>query len=179
MEWLATGLGQFNFYQAANMGLIKTRIHIFFAGLINLVIGTWPVVIPHLMYNAYGSVTDIFKSRLALSGLSLVLGIIQLFAVFKAEGSPGMIFMGLRVRDCCGNPLAFRTILMRSIPYLIGLMAFVIIPQGEGPPMLRAGVGFILVSAVIFTACSGLVAFLTGKDSIMDMLTKTKVEKAY
>jgi uncharacterized RDD family membrane protein YckC len=161
------------------MRFIKTRVHIFFAGLINLIIGTLPVAVPNFIRRFGGSMPFVSKNEIALDGLALVLGIVQLFIVYKMEGSPGMVFMGLRVRDRYGAPLTVRKVLMRSIPCLALLVAFVAMPPRGYLPILSVSIIVVAGGIVIFTACSGLVAFITGHNSIMDTLTKTKIAKIY
>lgn len=146
------------------------------AALINLVIGGLPVVIPNMVFPA--SEPSLSWTRMDVNLLAAGLTTIQLILVHIMQGSPGTIFAGLKVQNLDGSKPLLTTTLVRSIPYLI-MVAVIMAKRGGGSANFPDPLALIAMLTILFLGLSGVALIVTGRHSLLDLVTKTAVVKAY
>lgn len=154
-----------------------TRGQRFAAAALNLVIGMLPLSLTNILFD-YGE-WEWTKNELLLDMLALTLSLLQVLFVHKMQGSPGAVFVGLRVQCQNGSPLKLRITLMRSVPYLAALLLIVSMPRdGLSSPLIGMS-GLLLFALVGFIAISGITSFIKNRQSLLDRITRTEIVKAY
>ena len=155
------------------------RNHRFAAAAINLVIGMLPLSIPNLIFACGGPNVVWAKNDSILDGIIAGLAVIQFFLVHRMQGSPGAVFVGLRVQYLDGTPPRFKTTFARAIPYLVAVIASILMPREGQAQTLVSVLAFVYLGIITFAFASGVTFLVTGTRSILDRLTGTEVVKAY
>jgi len=110
--------------------------------------------------------------------LTGVLTLVQLTFVHFMQGSPGAVFVGLKVQYCDGSKPNVTTTLFRAIPYLL-VVAFLVAMKPTGIERYHGPLTKIYLVVLVFLAANGATMLVNGRRSLIDMLTKTEVVKAY
>lgn len=149
------------------------------AAAINLVIGMLPLSVPNIVfaYSQPGLVWARGDSFLDMATAGLAL--LQLVFVHRMQGSPGAVFVGLRVQYLDGTPPKIKTTLARALPYLIAVTSSVLMPQAGANETLLGILALVLFGVVGFIGASAVTIFFTGGRSLLDRITGTYVVKAY
>ena len=149
------------------------------AAALNLVIGMLPLSIPNIIF-AYSKADAAWaRSDVLIDAIAVGLGLIQILFVHRMQGSPGAVFVGLRVQYLDGTPPKIRTTLIRAMPYLIAIASSVLMPREGGNQALVGSLALVLFGVAAFIVASGITAFVAGGRSLADRITDTEVVKAY
>jgi uncharacterized RDD family membrane protein YckC len=153
---------------------VATPSQRFFAALINGVIGALPAIIPSMMQGDSSLSATWTPGKLNL--LAGFLALIQIGFVHRMQGSPGVVFLGLTVRNLDGSKLTFATTVVRAIPYLMAL-ALMMVKRGIYGTSYAAPVAVGVALVYLFLCLSAFTVFVSGRGSLLDLLTKTMVAK--
>lgn len=149
------------------------------ASALNLIFGTLPVGVPSALYNAPELGCPVLKNVLFLNILSIVMLVMQVAVVYYMQGSPGYVFVGLRVEAQGGTRPELRSVMVRSVPYLAAFLIAKIMATVIGNSELFGIFSVLLMVPLVFMLVSGCVLMINREYSLLDRLSKTRVVKAY
>lgn len=146
------------------------------AAILNCMVGGLPVGLPAMLDSTVEASARWSSAQTNL--LAIALTLLQLAFVHFMQGSPGAVFLGLRVQNTDGTKPGFTPTLIRSMPYL-SLVAITIVQRAIGAPIVPFSITAAALSVIVFLGVNGVTMMINGRQSLMDMMSQTKVVKVH
>ncbi len=146
------------------------------AFIVNGVVGGLPVALPSMLDSTVDASAGWSSGQTNL--LAIALTLIQLAFVYFMQGSPGAVFLGLRVQNTDGTKPGFKPTFIRSAPYLV-LVAITILQRAVEAPIVPFSITAAVLSVMIFFGVNGVTIMINGRQSLIDIMSRTRVVKVY
>jgi uncharacterized RDD family membrane protein YckC len=122
-----------------------------------------------------------YSKDLEIQRAALILPIIVMFIIFLyTQAGFGYILTGLRVQYIGGGRISTKTAFLRSMPALCFFVSLSVVKTGGSSSSIEAlFIGMAGLGSILFFLVSVITVFFTEDRSLLDIITKTEVVKAY